>query len=381
VNLNSCKVLLALFLLAGAQQVMAQDTDVGTNAGETIASSATVDYKVSNIEQTTATATGGTLVVDRKVNLVVTNTAGDYVTATPGATTDFAGGLTGIPFTVFNGTNATMDLKLEAAAASADPRAGTVGTHTPTTFYIYLDDGTVPGALDAGDTALVADGGGNYFLDEVPEGHTTNVLVAAAIPSAATNDEILAVSLEATAHDGGAAGLGDASVETSGGDTAAMDTVFADAVGVLDSGTPPHDGKHSDSDSYKVESAEIAVTKRSWVIDDPINATTNPKAIPGATIRYCITVTNGGTTAADNVVISDPIDTARVVYNPGSLYAGEDLDCTTSTPPTTVAASKIAGEDQGAVITATNGAKGDYNFTTAGAAKKTTIFDVTIKTN
>lgn len=45
--------------------------------------------------------------------------------------------------------------------------------------------------------------------------------------------------------------------------------------------------------------AQLDVTKVSSVISDPVNGTTNPKAIPGATIEYLITVTNNGPDPAD----------------------------------------------------------------------------------
>ncbi|AWW74472.1 proprotein convertase, P [Erythrobacter sp. KY5] len=43
----------------------------------------------------------------------------------------------------------------------------------------------------------------------------------------------------------------------------------------------------------------LNVSKVSSVIADPVNGTTNPKAIPGATIEYLITVTNTGGSATD----------------------------------------------------------------------------------
>ena len=51
----------------------------------------------------------------------------------------------------------------------------------------------------------------------------------------------------------------------------------------------------------------ISVTKVSSVIADPVNGTNNPKAIPGATIEYLITVSNTGTgpADADSVVVWD----------------------------------------------------------------------------
>lgn len=51
----------------------------------------------------------------------------------------------------------------------------------------------------------------------------------------------------------------------------------------------------------------LSVSKVSTVISDPVNGTTNPKAIPGATVEYLITVTNTGSSATDagSVVVWD----------------------------------------------------------------------------
>lgn len=53
--------------------------------------------------------------------------------------------------------------------------------------------------------------------------------------------------------------------------------------------------------------ADLSVTKVSTLISDPVNGTTNPKAIPGALVEYLITVANTGTVATDanSVVIWD----------------------------------------------------------------------------
>ena len=53
--------------------------------------------------------------------------------------------------------------------------------------------------------------------------------------------------------------------------------------------------------------ADLSVTKVSTLISDPVNGTTNPKAIPGALVEYLITVANTGTAATDpgSVVIWD----------------------------------------------------------------------------
>ncbi|MEM8627993.1 MAG: DUF11 domain-containing protein, partial [Pseudomonadota bacterium] len=98
----------------------------------------------------------------------------------------------------------------------------------------------------------------------------------------------------------------------------------------------------------------LSVSKVGTVLSDPINGTTNPKAIPGATIEYLITVTNTGSEATDAgtvevwddapadakmclmarsggpVVFSDPGSNAGVTYNYGGAgsIAG-DLQVTT----------------------------------------------------
>ena len=79
-----------------------------------------------------------------------------------------------------------------------------------------------------------------------------------------------------------------------------------------------NDGKHSSRDAYEVVTATIAVVKSAAVISDPINGGTNPKAIPGATIRYTITVTNSGSDTADTVVTVDAIPT-NCTYVAGTI--------------------------------------------------------------
>ncbi len=66
----------------------------------------------------------------------------------------------------------------------------------------------------------------------------------------------------------------------------------------------------------------LSVTKISSVISDPVNGTTNPKAIPGALVEYLITVSNTGpgATDADSVVVTDdgPADAKICLISVGS---------------------------------------------------------------
>ncbi|MFA9199599.1 MAG: hypothetical protein ACEQR8_00190 [Cypionkella sp.] len=66
----------------------------------------------------------------------------------------------------------------------------------------------------------------------------------------------------------------------------------------------------------------LTATKVSAVLSDPLNAATNPKAIPGASLRYLIAVTNPNPLAvdADSVVISDPTPPA-LKFCPADLGA------------------------------------------------------------
>lgn len=55
--------------------------------------------------------------------------------------------------------------------------------------------------------------------------------------------------------------------------------------------------------------ATLAIAKSSTLVSDPVNGTTNPKAIPGAIVRYSLTVQNSGPTATDSnsVLIVDSL--------------------------------------------------------------------------
>ena len=66
--------------------------------------------------------------------------------------------------------------------------------------------------------------------------------------------------------------------------------------------------------------ASIGVTKISSVISDGVSAA-NPKAMPGATVRYCITISNAGPGTAANISATDAIP-ANMTYVAGSMLSG-----------------------------------------------------------
>lgn len=66
--------------------------------------------------------------------------------------------------------------------------------------------------------------------------------------------------------------------------------------------------------------ATLQITKISSIISDPVNGTTNPRAIPGAVIQYLITVTNigKGTVDAGTIIITDRLPTTVSLYVSGT---------------------------------------------------------------
>ena len=65
------------------------------------------------------------------------------------------------------------------------------------------------------------------------------------------------------------------------------------------------DFQDGDLFSFVINIPEMHITKTSCVIDDPVNDQTNPKRIPGATIRYAIEVSNTGSGNAGDVIVDD----------------------------------------------------------------------------
>jgi uncharacterized repeat protein (TIGR01451 family) len=72
------------------------------------------------------------------------------------------------------------------------------------------------------------------------------------------------------------------------------------------------------SATLTVTAPVITVTKLVSVFSDPVNGTTNPKYIPGATVTYTVLVNLTGTGSATAISIIDPLP-ANITYVPGSL--------------------------------------------------------------
>ena len=296
---NNRKLLGAVSAIAltalGANPALA----AGTAAGSTITNTVSVNYQVGGLAQT-ATGASNTFTVDRKVNLTVAEAGTTTTQVSPGQTASVT------TFTVTNLSNATLDFALTVAQQS-----GGAGAHANTDSFdvtnvkIYLETGVTAG-FDAGDTLVT-------YLDELPADGSKTVYVVADVPLGLTTGAVAAVTLTATGREGGGAtSQGIALTETTTANTAGMDTVFADGAGSTDAA---RNADYSAKDDYTVSAAALTVSKLSTIISDPLNGTSFPKAIPGATIEYCIVVANAaGSATATSVAISDPLPTT-VTYN------------------------------------------------------------------
>ncbi|WP_299873763.1 hypothetical protein [uncultured Cocleimonas sp.] len=316
----------------------------GTAADTSINNRATISYKVSGADQpdinssptgnsdpsacTAALPVDGstppaaatcatTFEVDKKIDLTVTGVATN-VTVGPGQA---SGAGTSITYTVANTGNSDEYFSLTPTQ---------VATSSP-------DDVFDTSACTV--TAPVLASGTNYPIDA---DETINVTVQCAIPAASATVVSGAqseVELLATAISTGATGT-TAYVDSGTTETAAgVDIVLADGTGgAADSGA--RNASHSDTSGYVISTAALNVTKTSAVVYDPINGTTNPKRIPGAVIRYDITVANTGPADATDVVITDTIDgavlyeTAQAPAAACSSTAGVSFNCSESTTGT-----------------------------------------------
>jgi uncharacterized repeat protein (TIGR01451 family) len=167
--------------------------------------------------------------------------------------------------------------------------------------------------------------------------------------------------LVADAHeDGGVGVLGADITDTAGANTAGVDTVLADGNG----GTgeeADNDGAFSDQGQLQVAGAEVSVVKSSRIISDPVNGTTDPKAIPGAVIEYCIAVSNAtGAATATSVSVADdlPADVTFTASDFGIFVDGTATIDTSGATPVATCAGGTDGEGTTASYTAGGGTGG-----------------------
>ena len=297
--------------------------DLGTDAGTSITNNVSVAFNVGGTIQTAETDSD-TFVVDREVNLVITKSDTVNTIVAPGATQQ------AVTYTVSNQTNDTIDVLLTAEQLGGDDFNVTGAT----TFY--LDDGN--GIFDGADTLITS-------VNDLAEDVTVVVHAVANIPAGVVTGDLANIVLIGRAAD---SVTGIAFVDNSGDadDAAVVQNVFADGAGT-GTGDVAGDGYHSDTDTYEVAGADISVFKSSRVVSDPLGST-NPKAIPGAIVEYCISVANGaGSASATGVTITDtlPADVGGngITFVTGSILVDATAVITAGPPQTQTCSGGVAG--------------------------------------
>jgi uncharacterized repeat protein (TIGR01451 family) len=287
----------------------------GTQAGQSVSNTFTLNYKVGGVSQTAIdnTASPTVFVVDRKVDVTVTS-QGD-ANVSPGATAQ------SLVYSVQNTGNDNQAYRLTLSDI-----AGDTFDATGLTLVYYVDDGDgvyEPGAGDGSSIAYTA--GVGVTADLAPD-RILWVVVTGNIPAGATNGQRDDIALVANSFDptawinsasatpgaettGAAAGT-----NTAGG----VENVLADGAGTADSA---NQGDHSDTGAFNIASASLSASKTVAVVaTNPVNCATDAIsggfATPGACVEYVITATNaaGAAAAATEITIGDvlPNDVAFV---------------------------------------------------------------------
>lgn len=293
--------------------------NVAGNAQTGVSVTATESFKVDrkvvfNLTQVNTTASTGTLNSKIAVQYTLTNNSNAPIRFSP-TIADFNNS-----GTAYLGTDLVTD--------------NTDNTKTP--GYEFYTDTTGDGFTTA-DTNITTTGYVELDQDAVV---TLYVVVT---PSIGVDQDVFAHTLTVTASNhtdtsaviSGAA-AGSAITATAGAwDKDVVQTVIdASAGGVA----------REDDGAVIVASANLSMTKTAVVVSDPINGTSDPKAIPGAVIQYTITVTNAGSEDATNVVISDslPVTGFDLADAYVELFSVTD-DAGTTTNPTDGSGVAVTG--------------------------------------
>lgn len=305
-------------LLLGSAAITASGAahaqSTATTAGTEVSNIATVTYTVNGNAQTTQSNTAK-FVVDRKVDFTV-------ITDQTGPTSVNLSQADAVTkFKVTNHTNGIQDFWLDP-----DQTTLSVGILTGTDNFdisgmkVFVDSNG-NGVYDVGvDTGT--------YIDELAPEASVAVFIVGNIP--ATNGILEAqVSLHVIAAAGGGTGSkGAILIPTDlniGNADSVEDIVFADddSDGLLNLGDLARSGQGRAYAAYIIGNQNVALTvvKSALVLSDGVNLA-NPKALPGATVQYCLLVHNATLlTGASGVVLTDEVP-ANTTYVPASISIG-----------------------------------------------------------
>lgn len=337
----------AFGVIAVSQQALA----VGTAANTTINNRATVNYQVSGVSQTpiesspTGNSTPGAnngantaFLVDRKIDLIVQEVGNVAVNVTPGAVNQVT------TFFLRNDGNDTQGFTLAGAnqANGATVAFSAIAdAFDMTNVRVFVESTACTGIGQAG-LSYVAASDTATTIPTLAADACSFVYVVSDTPISATNGQGSVVRLTATARVPTTLA---ALTQTAGAESAGVvDVVFGDAA---TGGQVARDAAAFADDIYVISAAALSVGKTSTTVSDPFNGTTNPKAIPGATVEYAITLTNTGAQPASVVTITDPIPT-NTTFATGTYNAGASNVQITVGATNTFCVAEAGGTDSNA---------------------------------
>ncbi len=305
---RSSIILVMSLVLTGLLASTALAADVGTDAGTNIGNTAAITYSIGGISQGPENSTTATIVVDNLVDLSMTGTDTANVSGTDQA----------VLFTISNDGNEDQRYQVTFYAETTSDNTDMTFASANSGLYIDVD---ASGDLSAGDTTIQLNPvSGTYYpviLDVAPDA-TLDILLVGDTPAGVTSGQTAEYTLVAQTLDAGTTTVTQED-DTTLDDQAAIDVVFADGEaqttdavdGVPASTDIDEDGKILASATYTFQGSGVTVTKTYAVLWDPINGATNPKAIPGAYVKYTLVVANalGSPTAILNQV-TDSLDGA-----------------------------------------------------------------------
>lgn len=341
---------------------------IGTASNTTVTNDVSVDYQVSGVNQPQLTDTVS-FVVDNKVDLSIGVTNDTVI---PGQSNQV------LTFVITNDGNTTQGYALTAANSSI------ADDFNMNNVRIYIED-TVAGVagFDATDD-LYTSGSGTNAGDVLANGTLTVYIVSDVPPTgggvAPANTNAARYDLLVTTLD---AGTNTATADSSAAalNAATVQVVYAEGAAGPHASDALNDGELSATGTYTVSSAALTVTKTQSVVSDGFSIV-NPKAIPGATVRYTITLNNsGGAVDATNLIVRDDFDDASTTYTVNTTDVtitgvGTDNNITDGGTGANTGAT-VTISDQGGVA-----AKSDRvqvsGFTVPAGQTATITFDVTV---
>ena len=302
----------------------------GTTAGTVVNNTATISYSVGGAPQADITSAVADFTVDRKVDLTVTGNSGTNIIVAPSTSRTVTGNK--LTYVLSNDGNDAQDFQLSVTHLGTEDFDAGTGTVTapqaPQACEYTVAIGT--GAAGAAN-AMTATPTITLAKDE-----TATIEVTCSMPNRpdVKDGDLSTIDVLATAVDAGGATM----AESTGADQEdAIDVVLADGTGTA-TDAADRNAKHSATQTYEIDVPMLAVFKKSQVLEDPLNGTTNPKRIPGAIVEYTITIENTSDSAASGLTVTDILTAAvagEVEFVAGSIVnasgTGSNFDAASNT--------------------------------------------------